>query len=289
MSASPTDRNKTKLRQEALITLLGDEDETVHAAVRGRILELGPGALPWLKGHALDADTLVRSRIRVIVEELSRREADSDFIRLAITKGFDLDAEESALLLARTEYPSISLEGYRALLDSFANEAREAVATVDHVEGKIAAINSVLFEKLGFCGNEENYYDPRNSYLNQVIDRRTGNPIGICMIYLAVAKRLRLPIAGIGMPGHFLCRYQSVNGEVFIDAFNRGKLLSKAECVKYLAHTTEGFREEYLAPVPARRMILRVCSNLHQIYSRRGDGAAMTRFQRYIVALARER
>jgi len=289
MSSLPTNPNGTAGRQGALITLLGDEDETVHAAVRERVLALGPEALQWLGGHANNADPLVRRRVRSIMEELARRQADGDFLRMAITKGFDLDAEESALLLARTEYPSISLDGYRAMLDSFAAEAGEAVAATDQVEGKIAAINALLFEKLGFCGNEEDYYDPRNSYINQVIDRRTGNPIGICMIYLAIARRLRLPVAGIGMPGHFLCRYQSLNGEVFIDAFNRGKLLSKAECVKYLAHTTEGFREEFLTPVPARRMILRVCSNLHQIYSRRSDTSAMTRFQRYIVALARER
>jgi regulator of sirC expression with transglutaminase-like and TPR domain len=120
-----------------------------------------------------------------------------------------------------------------------------------------------------------------------VVDRRTGNPISLCLVYLFIARRLRLPIVGIGMPGHFLIRFQSSTGEVFIDAFNRGKLLSKADCVKYLLHTSHGFQEGYLAPVSPRRVLLRVCSNLHQIYAQLELAEDTSRLQRYIVALAK--
>ena len=96
-------------------------------------------------------------------------------------------------------------------------------------------INHYLFDELGFTGNEENYYDPENSYLNRVMDQRTGNPINLCLLYMLLARRLRLPVAGIGLPGHFICRYQSTAAEIYLDPFNRGKFLTKADCVQYLA------------------------------------------------------
>ena len=124
--------------------------------------------------------------------------------------------------------------------------------------------------------------------MNRVVDRRTGNPISLCSIYLFVARRLKLPVVGIGMPGHFLCRYQNASEDaLFIDAFNRGKLLTKADCVKYLVHTRDGFKESYLAPVTGRRTLLRMCSNLHQIYSQLSLSDEVSRYQRYIVALAK--
>jgi len=120
-----------------------------------------------------------------------------------------------------------------------------------------------------------------------VVDNRTGNPMTLCLVYLFVGRRLRLPLAGIGMPGHFLCRFQSSIEELFIDAFNRGKLLTKADCIKYLVHTRDGFKESYLAPVTPRMILLRICTSLHQIYLKLGWSEEVSRFQRYIIALAK--
>jgi regulator of sirC expression with transglutaminase-like and TPR domain len=148
-------------------------------------------------------------------------------------------------------------------------------------------MNEYLFGELRFAGNGENYYDPENSYLNRVIDRRTGNPINLCIVYLLVARRLRLPVAGIGLPGHFICRYQSTSAELYVDPFNRGRFLSKADCVQYLTHGNYSLRDEYLAPVTPRKLLLRVCGNLHQIYLQLEQAQEATRLQRYLIALAR--
>ena len=94
-------------------------------------------------------------------------------------------------------------------------------------------------------------------------------------------------LAGIGLPGHFICRYQSTAVEMFFDPFHRGKILSKADCLQFLAHGSLGLAEDSLAPVNPRRMLLRVCNNLHQIYQRLELAAEATRLQRYLVALAR--
>src|SRR5205085_9959501 len=129
----------------------------------------------------------------------------------------------------------------------------------------------------------QDYYDPENSYLNRVLDRRTGNPINLCLLYLLLGRRLRLPIAGIGLPGHFICRHQSSAAEIYIDVFQRGTFLSKADCVQYLLRGNYSVREQYLTPVSARRLLLRICSNLRQVYQQLEWPQQALRVQRYVV------
>ena len=271
----------------ALIKLLGDDDPSVYQAVRVRILSYGVSAARWLQRSTLSSDPLVRRRAIEIIQGFARQKADNRFLAFCLSQSEELELEQGAFLLAQTQYPDINLEAYQALLDSYASDLRQALQPGASGESIIATINHFLFEHLGYGGNEENYYDPENSYLNRVMDRRTGNPISLCAIYMLVAFRLKLPIAGIGMPGHFLCRYQTTKEGFFIDAFNQGKLLSKAECVAYLRHTRDNFKESDLAPVTPRRILLRMCSNLHQIYSQLSLTEEIARLQRYVVALTK--
>ena len=172
-------------------------------------------------------------------------------------------------------------------MDGFAGELRQRVDLRARASKILAETNAYIFGELGFAGNEDNYYDPENSYLNRVLDRRTGNPINLCLAYLLLARRLRLPIVGIGLPGHFICRFQSSSDEVYIDPFNLGRLLTKADCVHYLVRGNYDLHEDYLTPVTPRRLLMRVCSNLHQVYLHLEMDGEATRFQRYLVALAR--
>jgi regulator of sirC expression with transglutaminase-like and TPR domain len=120
-----------------------------------------------------------------------------------------------------------------------------------------------------------------------VIDTRTGNPISLSLVYLLIARRLRLPVVGIGMPGHFLCRFQSATKEIYINAFNRGKLLTKADCIKFLHKNGYGFQDDFLGPVSARRIFLRICTNLHRIYADENKAEEKARFERYIAVLGK--
>lgn len=273
--------------RKALLNLLADDDASVYHTIRAKILSYGQGVTRWLQPCTLSSDPVLRRRATEIIQFLARQDSDNRFIAFCLNQSQELDVEEGSLLLARTQYPDINVLAYQALFDSYAADLREQIDPAAPAEHIIAVINHYLFEELGYRGNEENYYDPDNSYLNRVVDRRTGNPISLCSIYLFVARRLKLPLAGIGMPGHFLCRFQTPTEEIFIDAFNRGKLLTKADCVKYLVHTRDGFKESYLAPVTGRGMILRMCSNLHAVYSQLALAEEVTRLQRYIVALAK--
>jgi regulator of sirC expression with transglutaminase-like and TPR domain len=271
----------------ALLSLLGDEDPLVYKTVREKILSCGPPAAEWLRPHTMSNDPALRRRARQIVLHFDRQAADDHFLAFCLRHGEEFDLEPSAWLLAQTQYPLINVEAYQAVLDSYANELQGRLASTTEPQDVLTIINQYLFGELGFEGNAENYYDPENSYLNCVIDQRTGNPINLCLLYILLARRLRLPVTGIGLPGHFICRYQSTAAEIYLDPFNRGKFLTKADCVQHLVSANCSLRDDYLAPVSARRLLLRVCSNLHQVYQRLELAAETMRLQRYLVALAR--
>jgi len=271
----------------ALISLLSDDDTAIYLHIRDTLLSYGSEAVPWLRPYLLHEDPVLRRRAQEIVNYQLRQEADNRFLAFCLNQPEDLDMEQGAFLLAQTQYADVNIAAYQALLDEFAAELRDQLADKIGPEKILATLNHYLFKQLEFKGNEQNYYDPDNSYFNRVIDRRMGNPISLCLLFLVIGRRLRLPVVGIGMPGHFLCRYQTSIMETFIDVFNAGRLLSKADCIKYLLQAGHGYLESYLSPVSPRRMLLRMCANLHQIYidlERHQEGS---RLQRYIVALSK--
>jgi len=274
-------------QRAALLSLLADDDPAVYRTVRAKFLSFGPQAADWLRPHTLSREPALRRRAQEIVLHFDRQAADDQFLGFCLKSGDDFDLEQGAWQHARTQYPDINVEAYQALLDSFAGDLRERLDFGGDAKELLGAMNHYLFQELGLRGNEENYYDPENSYLNRVLDRRTGNPINLCLVYLLLGRRLRLPLAGIGLPGHFVCRYQSSSIEIYIDAFQRGTFLTKADCVQYLLRGNYSVREHHLAPVSPRRLLLRICSNLHQIYQQLDSSSEATRVQRYVVALAK--
>lgn len=277
----------SRTEQAALLTLLADEDPSVYAAVRGRILSYGNGIAEWLRPHLLSNDPILRRHAKEILGHFERQQADTQFLSFCLKSGEEFDLETGALLLSKTTYADVNAEAYRALLDEYGNEARERISFEFSAEEKLNALNDYLFTELGYSGNVANYYDSENSYLTRVMDRRTGNPINMSLFYILIARRIGLPVIGIGMPGHFICRYQSSSDEIYIDPFNRGQMLSKADCIQYLQRGNYSLNEDFLTPASARRMFMRICSNLHQIYTEAGMGGEVTRFQRYLIALAR--
>lgn len=286
-AGAKTAERLSESQRAALISLLADEDAGVHQTVRTKLLSFGEQVIGWLRPYTLSNEPLLRRRAQEIINLFGRKHADERFMSFCASRGEDLPLEEGAWLLACTQYPDINATAYEALLDAFASVLRARIDFTGNVEQIVGVINNYLFTEEEFAPNEANYYDPENSFLNRVIDNRTGNPISLCTIYLLLARRLKLPITGIGLPGHFVCRYQTSTAEVYIDAFNRGKLLTKADCIKYLLHTHHGLEEGYLAPVTPRRMLLRMCANLHQIYLHNEQADETARFQRYLVALAK--
>jgi regulator of sirC expression with transglutaminase-like and TPR domain len=270
-----------------LISLLADEDPKVYETVRATILSYGPSSSNWMQEHSLSGDPVLRRRANDIIDHFARQEADTQFLAFCLSQGEDFDLEQGVLLLCRTQYPRINLEAYSALLDDYAGELRERLDLNGAVDQIIRVINDYLFRELKFTGDEQNFYDPENSYFTCVLDRRIGNPISLSLLYLLLARRLRLPIAGIGLPGNFLCRYQSSRAEIYIDAFHGGRVLVKADCIKLVMQLQHRFDDSFLAPVTPRRILLRICANLHQVYTQKKSAPQAERLQRYLVALAK--
>jgi regulator of sirC expression with transglutaminase-like and TPR domain len=271
----------------ALINLLSDDHPGVYQAVREKILSYGENTRDWLQHHTLSSDPLLRRRAQEIIRHFDRHAADNRFLGFCLKQGEDCDLEQGAWLLAQTQYPEINSEAYSALLDNFGGELKQRIDLQTRARTVVDIMVDYICGTLGFAGNEQDYYDPENNYLNRVLDRRTGNPINLCVVFLLLAKRLQLPMTGIGLPGHFLCRYQTSSDELYVDVFHKGSILTKADCIHHLVRGNYDLHEHYLAPVSARRILARGCGNLHQIYSRLGHKEETTRFQRYLVALAR--
>jgi len=180
----------------------------------------------------------------------------------------ETDLIRAGLLIARTEYPHLDIEAYASRIDEL---ARRVTAAPDfHEQRAVAALNRVLFEESGFRGNREDYYDPRNSFLNDVLDRGLGIPITLSIVYMEVANRVGFPLAGVGMPGHFLLKHRGAGGqEVLIDCFNRGDIISRQDCQRKLDEIYSGemrLRPEFLHPIGRRQILTRMLNNLKTVY-----------------------
>lgn len=184
-----------------------------------------------------------------------------------------VNLDEAALELAQVEFPGLAIEPFLGLLDSHAAELSERLTNTGSGPDFVATANQYLFEELGFHGNTRNYYDARNSCLNEVLTARTGIPITLSLVYMEIARRLGKPVHGIGLPGHFVVRYDDGVYSTFIDPFHGGRLLTAEQCFK-VAREAAGVELELdaraLEPVSNRQILFRMINNLRRAYQERG-------------------
>ena len=273
-------------QRSALIRLLGDEDPKIHEPVRARLMACGPEVVGWLRPHLVATDPILRRHAHEIVLHFRRADADADFLAFCLNQGEDLDLERGIGLLCQTRYPTALLEVFTAQLDQISKELRVRSITQVAPQQRLLTATRYLFSELQFRGDAHYESDPESCYFNRVMERHMGNPIGLCTLLLLVCKRLGLPVAGIGLPGHFVCRFQTSTTELYIDCFNQGRFLTKSDCVKYLHATNHALEEGYLAPVSTRRILMRMCANLQQTYIHLNDEPEAALVKRYLVALA---
>jgi regulator of sirC expression with transglutaminase-like and TPR domain len=178
----------------------------------------------------------------------------------------EIELAQAALLYARDAYPDLDPALYLTQLDEWAEDVRSDIArSLD----PIAALNSFLFDELHFQGNRRFYGDPRNSYLNEVIDRRLGLPITLSVVYLEIARRVGVPVEGVGLPGHFIVQHLDRNSARYIDPFHHGRLLSIEDCRNLVVDLSNGaleFQLTMLEPVDALHMLTRMLTNLKNAY-----------------------
>lgn len=221
------------------------------------------------------------------MQDMTPAEARDAFTRLQQTPEAELDLAEAALLIAAEEYADLRPSMYLNRIVRMGSELRQRIRGEIEPSRVVEITNIYFFEEQHFKGNREEYYDPRNSFLNEVMDRRVGIPITLAVLYMAVGEKAGLPVRGVGMPGHFLVKYAPARrsppasaggksgsaGEIFIDAFN-GRTLSREECAKMLDEMFDGtvnLRPAMLEPSTKRQILARILNNLKSLYLSRGD------------------
>jgi len=207
---------------------------------------------------------------------------DATLNLLASKPEISVDLAEMALQLARDEYPDLDVEAYLSQLTAMAHESQRYLA--GGLEARLAGLCRYLFHDMGFRGNVQTYYDPRNSYLNEVLERRTGIPITLSVVAMAVGSRAGLEIAGIGLPGHFIVKAVSKTQQLLFDPFHGGRRLTVQECEHVVEQATgQPFRisSDSLRATPSGLIVQRMLSNLKNVYLNAKD------FQRAIRVIER--
>jgi len=205
---------------------------------------------------------------------MTKEEARAKFAEMVARSESDLELDLAALLIAAEEYPRLDVQYYLDQIGSIADLARSRDDLCADPLPRIMRLGDLLFGELGFRGNAENYFDARNSFLNDVIDRRTGIPITLSVLYLEIARRIGLKVFGVGLPGHFIVKFAHNEHEILIDPFNGGRLLTEEKCRELIEEMYRGemaFHPAFLYAVTKKQILARMLQNLKGIYARACD------------------
>lgn len=208
------------------------------------------------------------------------------FAALASYPDRELDLAEGALLISAEENPGLDPKPSLELLEDWAEELRPRVARRSGDLDRLSELCGFLYREKGLAGNRKNYYDPRNSFLDQVLERRLGIPITLAVVLLEVGRRVGVPLVGIGFPGHFLVRH-ACHPQLLVDPFDSGNVLTREDCSGLLERLTHGripFSPRLLHPVGPRQVLQRILNNLCGVYLAAGElGQAISALDRVLL------
>lgn len=216
---------------------------------------------------------------------------DNEFSQIASHADDRIDLAYGALLIAKAAYPDLNESLYLDRLDRIAARVKLDLTANTESEDVIAKLNYVFFEQEKFRGNRENYCDPDNSFLNRVLDRKTGIPITLSLIYIEVAGRLGLDVRGIGLPGHFITALYHASGKIFIDPFNQGEIRTVDECLEIVRTYTDNAVSpdlHWLQPIGGKELLARMLRNLKLIYARQVNDVMLFKTIHWILTLQPE-
>ncbi|HKQ75328.1 MAG TPA: tetratricopeptide repeat protein [Blastocatellia bacterium] len=205
---------------------------------------------------------------------MTKEESRAKFAEMVARNESDLELDRAALLIAAEEYPRLDVQKYLDQIGSFAEVAGSRDNPGADPPSRIMRLSELVFGELGFRGNVENYFDARNSFLNDVIDRRVGIPITLSVLYIEIARRIGLKLFGVGLPGHFIVKFTDDEQEILIDPFNGGRLLTEEKCREMIEEMYQGemeFHPAFLYAVTKKQILSRMLQNLKGIYAQASD------------------
>lgn len=203
----------------------------------------------------------------------------------------EIDLVETALIIACNEYPELNISDYQRRLNLMADELQQRALGCRNVQDAVLALNAYLFDELGFSGNLSDFNDPRNSFLNDVLDRKLGIPISLSIIYMELGRRIGLAVSGVSFPGHFLVKIVTAPGEVVLDPFSRGVSLDQDELeqrLRYFSSPKHRSRPlpELLRSAGNKQIISRMLRNLKNVYLEAEDYKRALDMVNFALAIA---
>ena len=263
---------------ESLLFLMDDPDPFVQRSVENRLQELGENAVPLLdefRAETKSKDT--KQRVSEVIHKLTFRTLESDFTEI-LESGLRTrkSLEKAVFTLARFGDPTLRISEYQRKLDRFAQMIEPQIKYRLDEKRKMKRMLKFIFEDLNFRGDTNNYHDPENCFLDQVIDRRQGLPISLSLIVMFVARRLEMPFFGINMPIHFMLNYVGDKEELLIDPYDNGAIVTYDQCYFFLKKNNMEPRPEHFQIATNVDIILRCIRNLIHSYERQ---EALTRVE----------
>lgn len=251
----------------AITKLLKSPDESTYKLLEEQIKTFDTKTLREINSEIPLDDIELRKQFFSLILHIKREQLKKDFKTLS--KSAPGDLEQGVLLIAQFDNPFLDTDHYSELLTSWASLIGQSLRKIKLKNDPTSVVNEInhfLFMELKFRGNKENYYEPENSFIDKVIERKLGNPILLSTIYLLVTKRLGLPFNGVNMPAHFLVQYSDSLEPIFIDPFNQGEIITKSVCQDRIKALKLAWQEDYLSSPTNKQIIIRMLQNLINIY-----------------------
>jgi len=255
---------------KALVSLLDDNDQQVVSEVTDKIRSLGKEVIPYLEQEwENNFNPLVQQKIENLIHDLQYQ-----LLKQRITEWYestDQDLLTGLWLIATYQYPDLELERLKQELEQIYYEAWLEFKPDLHAFDQIKVLNGVLFNKLKFGANTKNFHSPGNSMINVVLETRKGNPISLCVIYMLVAQKLKLPVYGVNLPNLFILTYKNDKTQFYINAFNKGLIFSRQDIENYIHELHLAPQPSFFEPCSNLEIVRRVFRNLIMSFDKMGE------------------
>ncbi|KMP10821.1 hypothetical protein UR09_05105 [Candidatus Nitromaritima sp. SCGC AAA799-A02] len=276
-----------KSQISSLIRLLDDRDESIRKQVRDKLIEWREDALPFLEIAARTEGPGIKPLILEVIKAIHPKQLEEQFRQLAATSpGGNWDLEAGVTLLDRFGHPEGDADRIGHTLDRLAAELSDRLPNEYSPEEAVNIMTRFLFHEKGFEGNQADYFDLDNTYFTQVLERRRGIPITLSALCIFVARRLGLPVVGVGLPGHYLVKYDSLTDPVFFDPFSRGRVLSRDDCARLAEVMGYQIQEHHLIAATDRETLVRMMNNLIMIYNKGPEAEKARQLGEFIKVLS---
>jgi regulator of sirC expression with transglutaminase-like and TPR domain len=256
---------------KALVSLLDDDDNEVLTLVEDKIRSLGGSVIPFLEDRWEESsfNPIIQKKLEDLIHDLQFKTFYNRLLKWKEDGAEDL--LEGMWAIATYQYPELSLDKLKQDLEQIYYEVWLEIRDNMHPMDQIKTLNSVIFNKLKFGANTKHFHSASNSMLNVVMESKKGNPISLCVIYLLVAQKLKLPIWGVNLPNLFILTYKSPNMQFYVNVFNRGLVFSKVDIDNYIAQLNLSPNDIFYQPCSNLDIIRRVLRNLTLAFEKVGD------------------